>query len=218
MWCPGGEYFDSFQKCLKAYTDRRLGKMTFKITKEIVNSGQSIDVVFSADNEPLEFDTSWYPESGDEILYGVLGGLWFDFPTPFQKEDILCDLRTAETESSGLCAGAFVMLDISSQNASENTRCYGDESNMNAWGYFLNQDGTVYHEVMSNYMDLEYYHGELSGKKRILKALGNYIKGEIDVGLFANAYHKILCEEYAKSQNPLEYYPGGPGGGRLGIA
>ena len=42
----------------------------------------------------------------------------------------------------------------------------------------------------------------LSGKKRILKALSNYIKGEIDVGLFANAYHKILCEEYAKSQNP----------------
>ena len=61
MWCPGGGYFDSFQKCLKAYTDRRLGKMTFKITKEIVNSGQSIDVVFSADNEPLKFDTSWYP-------------------------------------------------------------------------------------------------------------------------------------------------------------
>ena len=85
MWCPGGEYFDSFQKCLKAYTDRRLGKMTFKITKEIVNSGQSIDVVFSADNEPLTFDTSWYPEGGDEILYGVLGGLWFDFPRLFKK-------------------------------------------------------------------------------------------------------------------------------------
>lgn len=209
MWCPGGGYFDSFQKCLKAYTDQRLGKMTFKITKEIVNSGQSTCVVFSADNEPLKFDTSWYPEGGDEILYGVLGGLWFDFPTPFQKGDILCDLRTAETESSGLCAGPFVMLDISSQNASENTRRYGDESDMNAWGYFLNQDGTVYHEVMSNYMDLEYYRGELSGKKRILKALSNYIKGEIDVGLFASAYHKILCEEYAKSQSPWNITPEG---------
>ena len=85
MWCPGGGYFDSFQKCLRAYTDQRLGKMTFKITKEIVNSGQSTCVVFSADNEPLKFDTSWYPEGGDEILYGVLGGLEFDFPTPFTK-------------------------------------------------------------------------------------------------------------------------------------
>ena len=112
-------------------------------------------------------------------------------------------------ESNGLCAGSFVMLDISSQNASENTRCYGDESDMNAWGYFQNQDGTVYHEVMSNYMDLEYYRGELSGKKRILKALSNHIKGEIDVGLFANAYHKILCEEYAKSQNPWNITPEG---------
>ena len=209
MWCPGGGYFDSFQKCLRAYTDQRLGKMTFKITKAIVNSGQSTCVVFSADNEPLKFDTSWYPEGGDEILYGVLGGLWFDFPTPFQKGDILCEPDTAEMESNGVCAGAFVMLDISSQNASENTRYYGDESDMNAWGYFQNQDGTVYHEVMSNYMDLEYYRGELSGKKRILKALSNYIKGEIDVGLFANAYHKILCEEYAKSQNPWNITPEG---------
>ena len=54
-----------------------------------------------------------------------------------------------------------------------------------------------------------YYRGELSGKKRILKALSNYIKGEIDVGLFANAYHKILCEEYAKSQNPWNITPEG---------
>lgn len=50
MWCPGGGYFDSFQRCPKAYTDQHLGNV----------------------------------------------------------------------------------LDISSQNASENTRCYGDESDMNA--------------------------------------------------------------------------------------
>ena len=209
MWNPIGRYYDSFQKCLKAYTDLHLEKMKFKITKQIVNSGQSTDVVFSADNELLEFDTGWYPEGGDEILFGVLGGLWLDFPTPFKKGDILCEPDTAEMESNGLCIGPFVMLDISSQNSCENTRLYGDESDMNAWGYFLNQDGTVYHEVMSNYMDLEYYHGELSGKKRILKALSNHIKGEIDVGLFANAYHKILCEEYAKSQTPWNITPEG---------
>ena len=73
---------------------------------------------------------------------------------------------------------------------------------MKVWGFFLKYDGTLQYEDMYNYMNLEYFRGELSGKKRILKALSNHIKGEIDVGLFANAYHKILCEEYAKSQNP----------------
>ena len=198
MWCPGGEYFDSFQKCLKAYTDRRLGKMTFKITKEIVNSGQSTSVVFSADNEPVKFDTSWYPEGGDEILYGVLGGLEFDFPTPFTKGDILCESEVYEMNPS-LRADLFVITDLPACSKNES---YRDGCRMKVWGFFLKYDGTLQYEDMYNYMNLEYFRGELSGKKRILKALSNHIKGEIDVGLFANAYHKILCEEYAKSQNP----------------
>ena len=198
MWCPGGEYFDSFQKCLKAYTDRRLGKMTFKITKQILNSDQCTYVVFSADNEPLKFDTSWYPEGGDEILYGVLGGLEFDFPTPFTKGDILCESEVYEMNPS-LRADLFVITDLPACSKNES---YRDGCRMKVWGFFLKYDGTLQYEDMYNYMNLEYFRGELSGKKRILKALSNYIKGEIDVGLFANAYHKILCEEYAKSQNP----------------
>lgn len=198
MWCPGGEYFDSFQKCLKAYTDRRLGKMTFKITKQILNSDQCTYVIFSADNEPLKFDTSWYPEGGDEILYGVLGGLEFDFPTPFTKGDILCESEVYEMNPS-LRADLFVITDLPACSKNES---YRDGCRMKVWGFFLKYDGTLQYEDMYNYMNLEYFRGELSGKKRILKALSNYIKGEIDVGLFANAYHKILCEEYAKSQNP----------------
>ena len=198
MWCPGGEYFDSFQKCLKAYTDRRLGKMTFKITKQILNSDQCTYVIFSADNELLKFDTSWYPEGGDEILYGVLGGLEFDFPTPFTKGDILCESEVYEMNPS-LRADLFVITDLPACSKNES---YRDGCRMKVWGFFLKYDGTLQYEDMYNYMNLEYFRGELSGKKRILKALSNHIKGEIDVGLFANAYHKILCEEYAKSQNP----------------
>ena len=198
MWCPGGEYFDSFQKCLKAYTDRRLGKMTFKITKQILNSDQCTYVIFSADNEPLKFDTSWYPEGGDEILYGVLGGLEFDFPTPFTKGDILCESEVYEMNPS-LRADLFVITDLPACSKNES---YRDGCRMKVWDFFLKYDGTLQYEDMYNYMNLEYFRGELSGKKRILKALSNHIKGEIDVGLFANAYHKILCEEYAKSQNP----------------
>ena len=55
-------------------------------------------------------------------------------------------------------------------------------------------------------MDYEYYPSErLTGRRRILKALSNYEKGEIDVVLFARAYHQILLEEDAKDHMPKEY-------------
>ena len=53
-------------------------------------------------------------------------------------------------------------------------------------------------------MDLEYYRGPLTGKRRVLRALGNCLKGEIDEGLFARAYHAILTEEYAGSLVPRD--------------
>lgn len=64
----------------------------------------------------------------------------------------------------------------------------------------------IYHEVTDNYMNYEYYPLErLTGRRRILKALGNFLKGKIDVCLFARAYHQILTEEDAKDHMPREY-------------
>ena len=58
---------------------------------------------------------------------------------------------------------------------------------------------------MHHYMDLERYPEEkLTGKKRILKALGNHLKGEIDAVLFARAYHQILLEESARESLPRD--------------
>ena len=77
---------------------------------------------------------------------------------------------------------------------------------MNVWGIFQNMDGTIYNEVTDNYMDYEYYPLErLTGRRRILKALSNFLKGEIDVVLFARAYHQILLEEAAKDCVPRGY-------------
>ena len=42
---------------------------------------------------------------------------------------------------------------------------------------------------MHDYLGLEYYTGPLGGKKRILKAVSNYLKGEIDLTLALNAYY-----------------------------
>ena len=76
---------------------------------------------------------------------------------------------------------------------------------MTAWGYFQKENGALYAECMHDYMDLERYPEEkLTGKKRILKALGNHLKGEIDAVLFARAYHQILLEEEARENLPQD--------------
>lgn len=105
-----------------------------------------------------------------DLFWGVLDGLWFDFPTPFQKGD-----------SSDMCAG----------------------------GFFLNEDGSIYGECMSNYMDLEFYDKELTDSKRTLIALSNFLKDKIDPALFARAYHQIITAGYAENSIPLDYLKSG---------
>ena len=128
--------------------------------------------------------------------------LGFAFPTPFQKGDIVYDPIGNEED---FCGGPFVLTETAAdifKVTGRHMHCYTD---MTAYGYFQKEDGTLYAECMHHYMDLERYPEEkLTGKKRILKALSNYLKGEIDAVLFARAYHQILLEESARDSLPQD--------------
>ncbi len=45
----------------------------------------------------------------------------------------------------------------------------------------------------------------LTGVKRIQIALGNFLKGKIDVDLLVRAYHQIRAQEYAEAEFPRDY-------------
>lgn len=152
----------------------------------------------------IDSDKEW------DLFGGVFDGLWFEFPTPFQKGDIVWNPDQPE----GFCAGPFVITgvcldDIESDKTKENIRKDGDSSDMCAGGFFLNEDGSIYGECMSNYMDLEFYNKELTGSKRTLTALSNFLKDEIDPALFARAYHQIITTGYAENSIPLDYLKSG---------
>ena len=80
-----------------------------------------------------------------------------------------------------------------------------DSSDMIATGYFQEECGSIYYECMHSYMNLEYYRDELTGKRRILKALSSFMKEEIDIALYSDAYRVILLEEYTKENFPKYY-------------
>lgn len=152
------------------------------------------------DHGRIDSDKEW------DLFGGVFDGLWFEFPTPFRKGDIVWNPDQPE----GFCAGPFVTtgvcLDgIESDKTKENIRKDGDSSDMCAGGFFLNEDGSIYGECMSNYMDLEFYNKDLTGSNRTLIALSNFLKNEIDPALFARAYHQIIMAGYAENSIPLDY-------------
>lgn len=122
----------------------------------------------------------------------------FVCPVPFQKGDIVC-----ASSSTYMANGPFVFLETWYEGrTAEEIRKYlkgADSSDMTAYGYFQDEDGgyngRIYWECMHNYLNLEYYRGNFKGKKRVLKAVSNFLKGELDLEQVLNAYHIILNEE-----------------------
>lgn len=161
--------------------------------------------------ELLSIDVGNIPNDEMDDYWMIFESMWFEFPTPFKKGDILWNPNDPVTNC---CCGPFVnegicLEGITSKQAKENIRKNGDNTDMTAAGYFLDEKAGIYHEVMHNYMDLEYYDKELTGSQRVLIPLSNYLKGEIDAGLYARAYHQIMLECTAEACRPLDYTKAG---------
>lgn len=127
--------------------------------------------------------------------------MWFSFPTPFKKGDIIAGKNT----SPGICRGPMVLNYSSPEWYNKKDRKGHDISDMWMDGYFQDSDtGCIYNGTSNdNYMDFEYCLPDfLTGKQRILIALSNYLKGRIDISLMLNAYHLILLEEAVKDSRP----------------
>lgn len=163
--------------------------------------------------EILKLDPVYIDDDAEEDLYlGVFDGLWFEFPTPFKRGDIAW--VPYHNPTGDTCWSPFVITEvgldyIENDKIKEDLRKHGDYSSMDARGYFMREDGSIFYESMWNYMSLEFYNEELTGSQRTLIALSNFIKGEIDTALFARAYHQILTNGYAEDSIPQDYLKSG---------
>ena len=134
----------------------------------------------------VEIDDEHYPKPRLDIQ---LETMWFAFPTPFKKGDIVIDPE--RPEPSSLWSGPFVFQETAAEYLKSKGRQGRDCSDMTANGWFQDENGIIYSECMHDYMSLEYYPIEkLKGVQKILIALSN------------NAYHSILMEAYAKKNRP----------------
>ncbi len=178
------------------------------VTRYFKDKDYQIEVCYSCDGKitSVALKGESLKEEYDDLTYYFFDGLWFDFPTPFKKGDIVCmhyydpDDRTEH----GICYGIMVLESLLpwylKEEGERSLNRYlegdsGDNSDMTVYGYFMFEDGDVYHECTHNYMDLEYYRGPLKDIRRLYIALSNFIKGEIDIDLLLYAYRNIVMEK-----------------------
>lgn len=152
---------------------------------------------------------------------------WFAFPMPFSRGDIVCSPNISHSqigcESFVLdelaCWGSKELLANGIPEKSKNGKSYykwkdrwieraaaeTDSTDMTASGIFYNDDGTIYGEVMHDYLDLDYPKEKPDGAGRILIPISNFLKGKIDEVELIRATQTIGMQLFLERTTPTEF-------------
>lgn len=176
------------------------------VCKPLIGEKQFV-AAFNRNGQILDVITTDADLNRDEnnLLY-QFGNMWLDIPTPFKTGDILYD-PTFPVSQRETWTGPFVYENSAADYYKKKGIKGGcDITDMSVSGYFQDEYGNLCGDNIHPYLSLEYYPIEkLTGFNRVLIALSNHLKGEIDDVLFARAYHFILTNDYANITKP-EYF------------
>lgn len=204
-----GRLHRNYDTCYQEFKkDRKDGDekiADIRITKqwlmEAENDFCDMTLHITGDNLPVELEMYRYLEGIEEELERTWEDLWPVMPTPFKKGDILVyRSRSYEEvlvidwlpywEDKDMCSrGLF------NYRESPHTKAYRQSD----------KDGSISWDTAPIYMNLEYYKGELNGKKRILKMISSYLKGEINFEVLIGAYSFLMCDEYVEAEDTHMY-------------
>ena len=221
-WSKDHWLYDTAEECfadVNADEDLIPSIVCIQLTKQWIGENRTITLSVKTDRAVMDIDAQELNEAENNLLQ-AFEWMWFDFPTPFGKGDIvvskyspwgwnlyadepfvlmlLCSWGSNEYKINGIPEkmGCYKTADGFREYHREN----GDGTDMTAHGYFQNEDGSIYYECMHHYLDLEYYREEPQGTRRILKAFSSFEKEEIDSDLLAIAYYTIMEEERIKQE------------------
>lgn len=168
--------------------------VTYKVSKKYIDSEKCIDVTFNRDMEIMSVFISYFDDVDN--IQDFLDYFYFSFPLPFKKGDILTDNTHYFTYRDSTVV--FVLDELLDNDPSYRNKHleFGDCSDMIALCYQqYGEEGKIIYDHRHNILDYEYFRGELNGRKRILKSISAYLKGEINLELLLIAYHQIIMEE-----------------------
>lgn len=232
-WCEAGLFFADYDCALshfkKYYQEETFGKIRF-VKCFIQESDEeqhdkNIKLELNSDLEITSIDFPWtILEDSESDTMLAFEGMWFPFPTPFKRGDILIDRRRS--------GRPFVLNSISTWSSEDYIRNgytaqddrvkqadrllarnlkYADTTDMNYDGYFIQGDAAcgfqIVFDVNQSYLELERYTENLTGEQRVLKVISGMIspdrKGKVDIDFFGNTCHLIFMEELYRREKKL---------------
>ncbi len=179
-------------------------KPCFSIEKQYIDKERAGYLILNKDLEPMSVYDGINETEEEQAIDGLgFSGMWFNFPVPFKKGDLVYDAKSVSKTP-------FIYLgktpdDLTSESTKHWVEEEGDETDMVSFGYFANEKGHIYHDTGIFYMGLEYYTDELKPYEKSLLALSNFEKGEIDIPLLLAARDKISADFTALDKSPTEF-------------
>ena len=198
-WWRNPALYPSYEDCVQAAEESCDGAVNaIRIRKLRPGTGEQIMALFDNTLHLKEIDAAGLPAEEDKLLHGTFDGMWFDFPMPFSRGDILWDPDPVSGTGPFVLTSAGVS-GAGTESARREMIRNGDGTDMAAWGVFQGEDGSLYNDVYYNWMDLEYYPGPYEREERALKALSDLRKGRIDEVAFAAVCHAVMMQNLAET-------------------
>lgn len=198
--CFDSLYYECGEEQNSEYVDLRI------VRHSILCDKRNIEAKYNKDKKILCVSADIRTDDEKDLTSKFFDGMWFSFPTPFRRGDILIKYNENEILSDRPEGGILVVEDCAPEwlkgSAPEILQSYidghnGDSTDMTVLGYFQEKEGGIYEETTYNYMDYEYYRGVFEGKSVLMKALSCFMQGKIDISILLAAYRKIILDEYA---------------------
>ena len=216
--------YPSLEQCESAYKeeiedysfDIKLRYYEFRMDS-LEEIGKHIEIKFSPSGEILTVDSNMLGEEKSDIL-SAMDGMWFAFPTPFKRGDIIVEKHHYRMYKGGdpvvvTSLGTWNKNDYIengyTERETELKRCEylynyykknGDTSDMTYRGYFGCDDGNYYHEVGHEILCCEYYTEKLTGGYRTLKVVSDFEKGELTHDSLVKVVSHIVNDEKLKDE------------------
>ena len=130
----------------------------------------------------------------DYALLNAFRGMWFNFPVPFKKGDLVTGLDSDEINSVNYHARAVIIKTMNDRANEPNNLGVGGNDDFYAIAYHIDTNGRLEAERFTDLMNCEYYTDSLFGYQRQLKTISSFLKGDIDELLMMKAIRKIQAE------------------------
>ena len=173
---PSGKYFNSYSDCVSDIFKRKSYDSNYRFYIKSVNAfaGKVYEeylVCLSASGEILDINCPLYNDNQtnypDKLAY-FFKDVYLTFYVPFRLGDVICH----KDEGAPMVLTDIVFPDDYDGMQIHNINKNGDGHDMKAWGFMADEKEPETKMIWTyryNYMDMEYYRGELDNP--LLKAM-----------------------------------------------